>query len=109
MLYLYQKIGNFQTKEGVDWDKFYFIKNFRHRYVLDIDVLKTKYPEKSMDDPLEKEQVVMLVPHDGAGFEETLVFTSLEKAKRVWAFLENRDCVEFRELVFDIDLDAWIY
>jgi hypothetical protein len=51
----------------------------------------------------------MLVPHDGAGFEETLVFTSLEKAKRVWAFLENRDCVEFRQLTFDTDLDAWIY
>ena len=88
------------------------MKNFRYRYVNDIDVLKTKYPKKSMDDfgrPLEKEQLVMLVPHDGAGFEETLVFTSLEKAKRVWAFLENRDCIEFRELVFDMDLDAWIY
>jgi hypothetical protein len=59
--------------------------------------------------PLEKEQVVMLVPHHGAGFEETLVFTSLEKAMKVWSFLENRDCVEFRKLTFDADLDAWIY
>jgi len=59
--------------------------------------------------PLEKEHVVMLVPHHGAGFEETLVFTTLKKAKRVWTVLENRDCVEIRELTFDIDLDAWIY
>ena len=58
--------------------------------------------------PVEKEQVVMLVPHYGAGFEETLVFTSLEKATRVWAFLENRECVEFRKLTFDPDLEAWI-
>jgi hypothetical protein len=57
--------------------------------------------------PLEKEQVVMLIPHYGAPFEETLVFTSLEKAKRVWAFLENRECVEFKILTFDVDLDAW--
>jgi len=59
--------------------------------------------------PLEKEQVVMLVPHEGAGFEETLVFTTLEKATRVWSFLENRECVEFRKLTFDTDLDAWVY
>ena len=59
--------------------------------------------------PIEKEQVVMLVPHHGAGFEETLVFTSLEKAKRFWSILETRDCVEFRQLTFDIDLDAWVY
>jgi hypothetical protein len=59
--------------------------------------------------PIEKEQVVMLVPHQGAGFEETLVFTSLEKAKRGWSILENRDCVEFRQLTFDIELDAWVY
>ena len=59
--------------------------------------------------PVEKEQVVMLVPHHGAGFEETLVFTSLEKAKRVWSILETRDCVEFRQLTFDVDLDAWVY
>jgi hypothetical protein len=52
---------------------------------------------------------VMLVPHHGAGFEETLVFTSLEKATRVWSILENRDCVEFRQLTFDIELDAWVY
>ena len=58
--------------------------------------------------PVEKEQVVMLVPHYGAGFEETLVLTSLEKATRVWAFLENRECVEFRKLTFDPDLEAWI-
>jgi hypothetical protein len=58
--------------------------------------------------PVEKQQVVMLVPHYGAGFEETLVFTSLEKATRVWAFLENRECVEFRRLTFDPELDAWI-
>jgi hypothetical protein len=58
--------------------------------------------------PVEKQQVVMLVPHYGAGFEETLVFTSLEKATRVWAFLENRECVEFRRLTFDPELEAWI-
>jgi hypothetical protein len=58
--------------------------------------------------PIEKEQVVMLVPHHGAGFEETLVFTNLEKAKRVWLILENRDCVEFKILNFDVELDAWI-
>ena len=74
--------------------------------------LKNIKPCFTMDEfgrPLEKEQVVMLVPHHGAGFEETLVFTSLEKATRVWSILENRDCVEFRQLTFDIDLDAWVY
>jgi hypothetical protein len=68
--------------------------------------------KKTMDEfgrPIEKEQVVMLVPHHGAGFEETLVFTSLEKAKRFWSILETRDCVEFRQLNFDVDLDAWVY
>ncbi len=59
--------------------------------------------------PVEKEQVVMLVPHHGAGFEETLVFTTLEKAMKVWSFLESRDCVEVRKLTFDVDLEAWIY
>jgi hypothetical protein len=59
--------------------------------------------------PLEKEQVVMLVPHHGAGFDETLVFTTLEKAMKVWSFLESRDCVEVRKLTFDVDLEAWIY
>ena len=59
--------------------------------------------------PVEKDQVVMLVPHHGAGFEETLVFTTLEKAMKVWSFLENRDYVEVRKLTFDVDLDAWIY
>jgi hypothetical protein len=59
--------------------------------------------------PLEKVEIVMLVPHYGAGFEETIVFTTLEKAMKVWLFLENRDCVEVRKLVFDVDLDAWIY
>jgi hypothetical protein len=59
--------------------------------------------------PLEKEQVVMLVPHHGAGFEETLVFTTLEKAMKVWLILENRDCVEVRKLTFDADFDAWVY
>lgn len=59
--------------------------------------------------PIVKEQVVMLVPHHGAGFEETLVFTTLEKAMKVWSFLESRDCVEVRKLTFDVDLDAWIY
>jgi hypothetical protein len=59
--------------------------------------------------PIEKEHVVMLVPHHGAGFEETLVFTTLEKAMKVWSFLESRDCVEVRKLTFDVDLDAWVY
>ena len=59
--------------------------------------------------PIEKEQVVMLVPHHGAGFDETLVFTTLEMAMKVWSFLESRDCVEVRKLTFDVDLDAWIY
>jgi hypothetical protein len=59
--------------------------------------------------PVEKEQVVMLVPHHGAGFEETLVFTTLEKAMKVWSFLESRDCVEVRKLTFDVDLEAWMY
>ena len=59
--------------------------------------------------PIENEQVVMLVPHHGAGFEETLVFTTLEKAMKVWSFLESRVCVEVRKLTFDVDLDAWIY
>ena len=59
--------------------------------------------------PVEKEQVVMLVPHHGAGFEETLIFTTLEKAMKVWSFLESRDCVEVRKLTFDVDLEAWMY
>ena len=68
--------------------------------------LKQNRYETSMDEP---EQVIMLIPHEGAGFEETMVFTSFEKAKRVWSFLENRECVEFRKLTFDADLDAWVY
>jgi len=68
--------------------------------------LKQHHIEKQMEEP---EQVVMLIPHEGAGFEETMVFTSFEKAKRVWAFLENRECIEFRKLTFDADLDAWVY
>jgi hypothetical protein len=51
----------------------------------------------------------MIVPHHGAGFEETFVFTSLEKATHFWSFLENRECVEFRQLTFDSVLDAWVY
>jgi hypothetical protein len=62
-----------------------------------------------MEPTPEEEQVIMLIPHEGAGFEETMVFTSFEKAKRVWAFLENRECIEFRKLTFDADLDAWVY
>jgi len=73
--------------------------------------VKTTLYEQSMDEfgrPLEKEQVVMLVPHYGAPFEDTMVFTSLEKAMKVWLFLENRDCVEVRKLTLDVELDAWI-
>lgn len=59
--------------------------------------------------PDDKIEVVMLIPHYGAPFDETIVFTNREKAMRYWQFLENRECVEFRELTFDSEMDAWYY
>jgi len=52
---------------------------------------------------------VLLVPHDGAPFKHTLLFTSLEKAKNHWLFLKNRDCVEIRKLEFNEEIDCWMY
>ena len=60
-----------------------------------------------MDEP--KEQIVMLVPHYGAPFVETYVFTTREKAMEFWRALENRECVEFREMTLDIDSGGWVY
>ena len=51
----------------------------------------------------------MLVPHYGAPFEETYVFTTHEKAMAFWRALENRECVEFREMTQDIDSGGWVY
>mgnify|MGYP006269500461 CR=1 FL=1 len=56
-----------------------------------------------------KEQLVMLVPHRGAPFNETYVFTTREKAMEFWRYLENRECVEFREMTLDIDSGGWVY
>jgi hypothetical protein len=60
-----------------------------------------------MEEP--KEQLVMLVPHYGAPFEDTYVFTTYEKAMDFWRFLENRECVEIRKMTFDIDSGGWVY
>jgi hypothetical protein len=54
-------------------------------------------------------ELVMLVPHHGAPFEETMVFTSLDKAKKFWLFIENRECVEFKEFVYDKINDVWFF
>ena len=51
--------------------------------------------------------MIMLVPHYGAPFDEIKIFTDDDKAKMYWSFLENRDCVEVRELTFDGE--CWVY
>jgi hypothetical protein len=54
-------------------------------------------------------ELVMLVPHHGAPFEETMIFTSLDKAKKFWLFIENRECVEFKEFIYDKINDVWFF
>ena len=58
--------------------------------------------------PLEKLQLVALVPHEGAEFEERLIFTNLETAMKYWRSLPKRDCVDYVIMHEDPYSDGWV-
>ena len=53
-------------------------------------------------------QLVALVPHHGAEFEETLIFTDEETAMTYWRALPRGDCVSYIKLYKDEFSDAWV-
>lgn len=58
--------------------------------------------------PEAKLQLVALVPHEGAEFEERLIFTNLETAMKFWRSLPKRDCVDYVIMHQDPQNDAWV-
>lgn len=58
--------------------------------------------------PIEKIQLVALVPHEGAEFEDRLIFTNLELAMKFWMSLPKRDCVDYVIMHQDPQNDAWV-
>jgi hypothetical protein len=64
--------------------------------------------EETIGLPKEKLQLVALVPHHGAEFEETLIFTDERTAMTYWRALPRRDCVSFVLLYEDVYSDGWV-
>lgn len=54
------------------------------------------------------ESPVALVPHYGAEFEETLIFTDENTAMTYWRALPHNDCVSFVRLYKDEHSDGWV-
>ena len=53
-------------------------------------------------------RLVALVPHYGAEFEETLIFTDEKTAMTYWRALPHRDCVSYVPLYEDMYSDGWV-
>jgi hypothetical protein len=49
-----------------------------------------------------------LVPHYGAEFEETLIFTDEDMAMTYWRALPHKECVSFVRLYKDEYSDGWV-
>jgi hypothetical protein len=60
----------------------------------------------SMEEP--KLRLVALVPHHGAEFEETLIFTDEKTAMTYWRALPRRECVSYVPLYEDAYSDGWV-
>lgn len=64
--------------------------------------------EETIGLPEPKLQLVALVPHHGAEFEETLIFTDERTAMTYWRALPNRDRVSYIKLYEDVYSDGWV-
>ena len=64
--------------------------------------------EETIGLPEPKLQLVALVPHHGAEFEETLIFTDEHTAMTYWRALPYRDCVSYIKLYEDVYSDGWV-
>lgn len=64
--------------------------------------------EETIGLPEPKLQLVALVPHHGAEFEETLIFTDERTAMTYWRALPHRDCVSYIKMYEDIYSDGWV-
>lgn len=68
----------------------------------------TQYMEETIGLPEKKLRLVALIPHHGAEFEETIVFTDEDTAMRYWRAIPRRDCVSYIPMFEDIHSDGWV-